>query len=104
MEKSESFKFQKHIIEHEKFKEMCLLRLMNGEIDFDTYRELVREHGFKKTRDIGHEAIMDTEVNIGGFQIEKEYDKWLDIWYELNQPRQTNLNRSHRRANKKRFC
>jgi hypothetical protein len=75
---------QKHIDEHDEFKQVCLQRLISQEINLDMYRELIAEHGFKKIRDIGWEVIMNTELEIGGTQFDKDYGVFLDIWYEID--------------------
>jgi len=38
---------------------------------------------FAWVRRIGHAILDETELEIGGSQIDKQYGTWLDIWYEL---------------------
>jgi len=35
-------------------------------------------------RRVGHSLLKNTEVDIGGSKIDKQYGTWLDIWYELS--------------------
>jgi len=39
---------------------------------------------FAWVRRIGHAIVDETELEIGGSQIDKQYGQWLDIWYELS--------------------
>lgn len=38
---------------------------------------------FAWVRKLGHAIILETELEIGGSQIDKQYGEWLNIWYEL---------------------
>lgn len=38
---------------------------------------------FAWVRRLGHAILDDTELEIGGSPIDKEYGEWLNIWYEL---------------------
>jgi hypothetical protein len=38
---------------------------------------------FAWVRRLGHEMIDNLNVEIGGSQIDKHYNRWMDIWYEL---------------------
>jgi hypothetical protein len=39
---------------------------------------------FAWVRRLGHAMIQDTELDIGGSKIDKQYGDWLNIWYELS--------------------
>jgi len=39
---------------------------------------------FAWVRRLGHAIIDETELEIGGSQIDKQYGDWLNIWYELS--------------------
>jgi len=39
---------------------------------------------FAWVRRIGHAIVDETELEIGGSQIDKQYGDWLNIWYELS--------------------
>lgn len=39
---------------------------------------------FAWVRRLGHAAIRETELEIGGAMIDKQYGDWLNIWYELS--------------------
>lgn len=41
---------------------------------------------FAWVRRLGHAIIDETELEIGGSQIDKQYGDWLNIWYELTHP------------------
>jgi len=41
---------------------------------------------FAWVRRLGHAIIDETELEIGGAQIDKQYGEWLNIWYELSHP------------------
>lgn len=41
---------------------------------------------FAWVRRLGHAIIDETELEIGGSQIDKQYGEWLNIWYELTHP------------------
>lgn len=38
---------------------------------------------FAWVRRLGHAALLDAEIQIGGSRIDKQYGNWLNIWYEL---------------------
>ncbi len=66
-----SIKVQKYFYNEMLFIEKILYDLQNQHIKFAWVDR------------IGHAIINSVEVKIGGYKIDKHYDNWLNIWYEL---------------------
>ena len=50
----------------------------------DTYNDLlVKNKKFAWVNRLGHSIIDYIEITIGGTSIDKQYGRWIDIWYEL---------------------
>lgn len=41
---------------------------------------------FAWVRKLGHALVEETQIDIGGSQIDKQFGDWLNLWYELSRP------------------
>ena len=59
----------------------------NGDLISRCYVQMnITKDGTNDAPNLGHAAISEVEVEIGGQRIDKHYAEWLDIWSELTVP------------------
>ena len=58
----------------------------NGDLVHKMYVEMMLTEGGTCAPNVGHAALAEVEVEIGGQRIDKHYSQWLDIWADLTVP------------------
>ena len=58
----------------------------NGDLVHKMYVEMMVKKGASQALNVGHAALAEVEVEIGGQRIDKHYSQWLDVWADLTVP------------------